>query len=36
MMIIVDGNDLEAPRPTEEVPRADLNLGTGDEPMGIG
>jgi hypothetical protein len=29
MMIIVDGSDLEAPRPAEQVPRADFDLGTG-------
>jgi hypothetical protein len=34
-MVIVDGNDLEAPSPTELVPRADFNLGAGDEPIRV-
>jgi hypothetical protein len=36
MMVIVEGNDLEAPRPAEQVPRADFDLGTRDEPMPVG
>jgi hypothetical protein len=36
MLIIVEGNDLEAPRPAEQVPRADFDLRAGHEPMGVG
>jgi hypothetical protein len=36
MTIIVEGNDLEAPRPAEQVPRADFDLGAGEEPMRVG
>jgi hypothetical protein len=36
MMIIVEGNDLEAPRPAEQVPRADFDPSAGEEPMRVG
>ena len=36
MMIIVEGNDLEATGPGEQVPRADFDLSAGDQRMGVG
>jgi hypothetical protein len=35
-VVIVDGDDLEAPGPAEEIPRADFDLGPGEEPMRVG
>ena len=34
-MVVVHGDDLEAASPTEQVPRADLDLGAGDEPIRV-
>jgi hypothetical protein len=36
MMIIVEGNDLEAACPAEQVPRADFDPSAGEEPMRVG
>jgi hypothetical protein len=36
MMIVVESNDLEAPRPAEQVPRTDFDLSAGQEPMQVG
>jgi hypothetical protein len=36
LMIIVDGNDLEARCPAEQVSRADFDLGAGNELMRVG
>ncbi|MDQ1460718.1 MAG: hypothetical protein QOI08_2202, partial [Actinomycetota bacterium] len=35
MMIIVEGDDLEAPRPAEQVPRTHFNLSAGEEPRPV-